>query len=87
VDAQDISVAGYSDALPAFEETATIFYIDISDIKTKKESYESQSKMIGTVPHKLTFGLLKKHKVAGWESESIEGRFIKIKFKYLSKFE
>lgn len=68
MDAQDINIKDVNASLPAFEEVATIFYIDITKIASAGKPYETLSKKIGTLPHKLTFGLLNKHHVAGWES-------------------
>ena len=58
----------------AFEENATIYHIDLPyGLRSfERRPAVTLAKKVGTVSHKLTFGLLNRHKIAGWEPQPEE---------------
>ena len=59
----------------SFEESATIYHIDLHDgIRSFERGGPAVTlaKKIGQVSHKLTFGLLNRHHIAGWGPQTDE---------------
>ena len=58
----------------AFEENATIYHIDLPDgVRSLDRGPKvTFAKKVGTTGHKLTFGLLNRHRIAGWEPQPEE---------------
>ena len=59
----------------AFEESATIYHIDLHDgIRSFERGGPAVTlaKKVGQVGHKLTFGLLNRHHIAGWAPHADE---------------
>lgn len=50
-----MNVSNVEYVLPAFEESATIFYTDISNLTNWPKAKETQAKKIGEVSHKVIF--------------------------------
>ena len=57
-----------------FEENATIYHIDLPEgVRSLDRGPKvTFAKKVGTTGHKLTFGLLNRHRIAGWEPQPEE---------------
>ena len=58
----------------AFEENATIYHIDLPNgVRSLDRGPKvTLAKKIGATGHKLTFGLLNRHQIAGWAPQPEE---------------
>ena len=71
---QDIEYIEMKMDTAAFEENATIYHIDLPNgVRSLDRGPKvTLAKKIGATGHKLTFGLLNRHQIAGWAPQPEE---------------